>query len=94
MDGDPETAWVGRKAGGGYIVVEYAPALVLSGLEVDTAEGSPADIQVFHSRDGEEWRPLPDDLAAAPVALNFLWLLFPEDESNSAPRVLEIRPQE
>ena len=94
VDGDPETAWVGRKAGGGYIVVEYAPALVLSGLEVDTAEGSPADIQVFHSRDGEEWRPLPDDLAAAPVALNFLWLLFPEDESNSAPRVLEIRPQE
>ena len=93
VDGDPETAWVGRKAGG-YIVAEYAPALILSGLEVDTAEGSPADIQVFYSRDGEEWLPLPDDLEALPVALNFLWLLFPEDGSGSAPQVLEIRPRE
>ena len=93
VDGDPDTAWVGRRAGG-YIVVEYAPALELSALEVDVAEGSPADIQVFYSRDGEEWLPLPGDLAACPVALNFLWLLFPEAGSAAVPQVLEIRPLE
>ena len=92
VDGDPDTAWVGHKASGGYLLVEYAPALELSALEVDTAEGSPADIQVLYSRDGEEWLPLPDDLEAHPVSLNFLWLVFPDDGSDAVPQVLEIRP--
>ena len=94
VDGDPDTAWVGHKASGGYLLVEYAPALELSALEVDTAEGSPADIQVLYSRDGEEWLPLPDDLEAHPVSLNFLWLVFPDDGSDAVPQVLEIRPLE
>ena len=91
VDGDPETAWVGQKTGGGYIVVEYAPALELSAVEVDMAEHSPADIRVLYSRDGEEWLSLPDDPDAASLSVNFLWILFPEDDSGVNPRVFEIQ---
>ncbi len=91
VDGDSDTAWIGGKAGD-YLLVEYAPALEMSVLEVDTAEGSPADIQVLYSRDGEEWLPLPDDLATHPVMLNYLWLVFPENgAAEQVPQVLEIQ---
>ena len=92
LDGDDATAWVGQKAGGGYLVVEYAPTLTLSGLEVDVAEGALAEAQVLTSLDAEEWQPLPDDLEANPVALNFLWVIFPDAGTDAVPAVLEIRP--
>ena len=92
LDGDDATAWVGQKAGGGYLVVEYQPTLTLSGLEVDVTEGSLAAAQVLTSRDGQDWQPLPDDLEANPVALNFLWIVFPDDGTAAVPEVLEIRP--
>jgi len=92
VDGDEETAWVGQKAGGGYLVVEYRPTLTLSGLEVDVAETSLADAQVLTSLDGQEWQPLPDDLEANPVVLNFLWIVFPDDGTAAVPEVIEIRP--
>ncbi|HRT04705.1 MAG TPA: MBG domain-containing protein [Kiritimatiellia bacterium] len=92
VDGDDATAWVGQKAGGGYLVVEYQPTLTLSGLEVDVAETSLADAQVLTSLDGQDWQPLPDDLEAHPVALNFLWIVFPDDGTAAVPEVLEIRP--
>ena len=92
VDGDPETAWVGQKAGGGYIVVEYAPALELSALEVDMAEGSLADIDYLYSLDAKEWQPLPEDLEKNPVSLNFLGLVFPDDGTEAVPEVIEIRP--
>ena len=92
VDGDDATAWVGQKVGGGYVVVEYAPALTLSGLEVDVTEASLADIEVLTSLDAIDWQPLPEDLEANPVALNFLWLLFPDDGSGAGPEVIEIRP--
>ena len=92
LDGDDATAWVGQKAGGGYLVVEYQPTLTLSGLEVDVTEGSLTAAQVLTSRDGQDWQPLPDDLVANPVALNFLWIVFPDDGTAAVPEVLEIRP--
>ena len=92
VDGDDATAWVGQKAGGGYLVVEYAPALVLSGLEVDVAEGTLADAEVLYSLDAKDWQPLPEDLEANPVTLNFLWLAFPDDGTDAVPNVIEIRP--
>ncbi|MGD9780799.1 MAG: MBG domain-containing protein [Kiritimatiellia bacterium] len=92
LDGDPETAWVGQKAGGGYILVEFGPALELSGLEVDLAEGSLADVEYLYSADAAEWKALPEDLEANPVSLNFLWLLFPDDGTEAVPNVIEIRP--
>ena len=92
VDGDDATAWVGQKAGGGYLVVEYRPTLTLSGLEVDVAETSLADAQVLTSLDGQEWQPLPDDLEANPVVLNFLWIVFPDDGTAAVPEVLAIRP--
>ena len=92
LDGDPETAWVGQKAGGGYILVEFGPALELSGLEVDLAEGSLEDIEYLYSADAVEWQALPEDLEANPVSLNFLWLLFPDDGTGAVPNVIEIRP--
>ncbi|MGD9780797.1 MAG: hypothetical protein AB7V14_01445, partial [Kiritimatiellia bacterium] len=91
-DGNPETAWIGQKAGGGYILVEFGPALDLSGLEVDLAEGSLADIEYLYSADAAEWKALPEDLEANPVSLNFLWLLFPDDGTEAVPNVIEIRP--
>ena len=92
VDGDPETAWTGRKPGGGYIVVEYAPALLLKTLEVEMAEGSLTKLQCLYSPDAKDWLPLPDDMDRNPVSLNFLWLLFPDDGTAAAPQVIEIRP--
>ena len=92
VDGDPETAWVGQKAGGGYILVGYEPALRLKTLEVDMAEGSLTGIEYRYSQDGETWLPLPEDIEANPVYLNFLWLVFPDDGSAAVPEVFEIRP--
>ena len=92
LDGDDATAWVGQKVGGGYVVVEYAPALTLSGLEVDLAEGSLADVQGLYSLDAKEWQPLPDDLESNPVSLRYLWLVFPDDGTDAVPQVLEIVP--
>ncbi|MGE4428986.1 MAG: MBG domain-containing protein, partial [Solirubrobacteraceae bacterium] len=90
VDGDDATAWVGQKAGGGYVVVEYRPTLTLAGLEVDVAEGALAVAQVLTSLDGQNWQPLPDDLEANPVPLNFLWIVFPDDGTGAVPEVLEI----
>ena len=92
VDGDAGTAWVGSQAGGGYILVEYAPTLTLNALEVDLAEGSLADVDYLYSQDGEDWQPLPEDLEANPVSLNFLWLAFPGDGTAAVPNVIEIRP--
>ncbi len=92
VDGDPETAWTGQQAGGGYILVEYGPTLELSALEVDLAEGSLADIQFLYSLDAQDWQPLPDDMESNPVSLNFLWLVFPDDGTDAVPQVIEIRP--
>ena len=92
VDGDAKTAWVGQKAGGGYVVVGYEPAQTLTGLEVDLAEGSLGGLQCLHSLDAQEWRPLAEDLEAGPVTLNYLWLVFPDDGTEAVPRVIEIRP--
>ena len=92
VDGDDATAWIGQKVGGGYLVVEYQPTLTLSGLEVDVTEASLADAQVLTSLDGQDWQPLPEDLEAHPVALNFLWVVFPDDGTDAVPEVIEIRP--
>ncbi len=92
LDGDPATAWTGQKAGGGYILVGYDPALELSALEVDLAEGSLADIEYLYSVDGQEWLPLPEDMEENPVSLNFLWLVFPDDGTGAVPQVIEIWP--
>jgi hypothetical protein len=90
LDADPETVWAGQKAGGGYLVVEYAPTLVLKSLAIDVDEASLADAQIFTSLDAQEWTPLPEDLEANPVELNFLWVVFPDDGTEAVPRVLEI----
>ena len=92
VDGDDATAWVGQKAGGGYLVLEYRPTLTLSGLEVDVTADSLAAAQVLTSLDGQDWQPLPEDLEANPVALNFLWVVFPDDGTAAVPEVLEIVP--
>ena len=91
VDGDPETAWTGQKAGGGYLVVEYAPALTLRALEVDLAEGSLSKVEYLYSQDAEGWLPLPADLETNPVSLNFLWLVFPGNGTKALPEVKEIR---
>ena len=90
LDADPETVWAGQKAGGGYLVVEYAPTLVLKSLAIDVDEASLADAQIFTSLDAQEWTPLPEDLEQNPVELNFLWVVFPDDGTDAVPRVLEI----
>jgi len=92
VDGDPETAWIGQKPGGGYLVVEYAPALTLKALAVEVTEESLADAQILYSQDAEEWQPLPEDLEKNPVSLNFLWVVFPDDGTDAVPEVLEIWP--
>ena len=92
VDGDWDSAWVGQKSGGGYVVVEYSPALVLSGLEVDLADDSLADLQFLYSTDAQDWQPLPDDLESNPVELKYLWVIFPDDGTDAVPRLLEIYP--
>ncbi len=86
LDADPETVWAGQKAGGGYLVVEYAPTLVLKSLAIDVDDASLADAQVFTSLDAQNWQPLPEDLEQNPVDLNFLWVVFPDDGTDAVPR--------
>jgi hypothetical protein len=90
VDGDPETAWVGQKTGGGYLVVEFAPTLTLQGLQLDVTTESLADAQILTSLDAEEWQPLPENLEENPVSLNFLWVVFQDDGTDAVPEVLEI----
>ena len=92
VDGDPTTAWVGQKSGGGYLVVEYVPTLTLRTLEVDLAEGSLTNVEYLYSQDAEEWMPLPVDLETNPIPLKFLWLLFPDDGTDTVPTIIEIHP--
>ncbi len=92
VDGDPKTAWVGQKAGGGYLVIEYAPALTLGVLEVGLGESSLTNVDYLYSRDAEEWLALPEGMETNPVTLNFLWVVFPDDGTDAVPKVLEIRP--
>ena len=91
LDGDPETAWVGQKAGGGYLVLGYEPALELAAVEVDMAAGSLANVEFLYSLDAEEWFPLPDDMETNPVELNYLWLVFPDDGTAAVPQVIDVR---
>lgn len=91
VDGDPDTAWVGKRPGGGYIVVEYAPTLTLNTLEVDLVRDSLIGMDYLHSLDAEEWSPLPEDMGTHPVSLNYLWVLFPDDGSDNVPMVIDIR---
>jgi hypothetical protein len=92
VDGDLETAWTGQKPGGGYILVGYDPTLQLTNLEVNMARGSLTNIQYLYSLDSEQWLSLPADMGSHPVALNYLWLLFPDDGTAAVPNVLEISP--
>ncbi len=92
VDGDENTAWIGQKAGGGYVVVEYAPAMKLSALEVVLSEGSLTNVQYLYGGDAQNWQPLPEDLESNPISLNYLWLIFPDDGTDAVPQVLEIVP--
>ena len=91
VDGDAATAWT-APANAGYLVVEYGPTLDLRGLELELADGSPANVEVLTSLDAVEWQPLPEDLEKTPVSLNFLWLIFPGDGTEALPAVVDIRP--
>ena len=84
--------FTGQKVGGGYIVVEYQPALTLAALEVVMAKDSLTDVQYLYSTDAINWQPLPKDLEDNPVSLNYLWLLFPGDGTAAVPQVLEVVP--
>ncbi len=91
LDGDPETAWVGQKLGGGYLVIGYEPNLELDAIEIDMAEESLIGFETLYSLDGEEWFPLGEALEEGPVELTYLWILFPDDGTGAVPAVLEIR---
>ncbi len=94
VDGDTNTWWTGRAgAGGWYIAIGYDSPLTMTNLLVDLAEGSATRMECLYSLDGEEWTELPPDAPGGPVELNYLWLLFPgEDSTSPEPRVIEIRP--
>jgi len=92
VDGDEATAWTGQKVGGGYLLVEYQPALELSALDVVMSENSMTGIQCLYSMDARNWQPLPDDLESNPISLNYLWLIFPDDGTTAMPQVREIVP--
>ena len=93
VDGDPETAWIGRKLGGGYLVLGYESTVEITAVDVELAAGSLANVEILCSLDAETWSPLPDDLESQPVALNYLWVIFPDEGTDAVPRVLEIRPR-
>ena len=92
VDGDLQTAWIGQKPGGGYILVEYGPSLQLTNLEVDLAAGSMTNLAYLYSTNAIDWKPLPADMESRPIDLNYLWLVFPDNGTPAVPHVLEIRP--
>lgn len=91
LDGDMETAWIGQRPGGGYLVIGFEPAMSLSAVEVDLDAESLAGVEFLYSLDAEEWQLLPDDMESRPVEMNYLWLVFPDGGTDAVPMVHEIR---
>ena len=71
----------------------YESTVEITAVDVELAAGSLANVEILCSLDAETWSPLPDDLESQPVALNYLWVIFPDEGTDAVPRVLEIRPR-
>jgi hypothetical protein len=94
VDGDTNTAWVGRSgAGGWWMVLVYEPALTVTGVVTDLGPLSPTNAISLWSNDADQWNDLPSSLKDGPVTLDYLWLLFGNDGSGQAPIVREVRPK-
>ncbi len=93
VDGDTNTAWVGRSdAGGWWMVLVYDPALSVTGVVTDMGPLSPTNVISLWSNDADQWNDLPSALKDGPVMLDYLWLIFGDDGSGHAPVVREVQP--
>jgi hypothetical protein len=92
VDGDEETAWTGAAdAGGWWILLAYSEEVVADGVELLLGEGSLAEVRMLGSLDAEEWYDIGELFDAdLPAAFNYLWLVFPADDSGAVPEVREI----
>ncbi|MCX6995570.1 MAG: hypothetical protein NTV49_00435, partial [Kiritimatiellaeota bacterium] len=91
VDGDTNTVWVGKAgAGGWYISVGYDPTATLSNLVVDLTPDSLTNIQYLYSLDATNWVAWTPAPTNAPVQLNYLWLVFPTNNTPAVPKVREI----
>ena len=92
VDRDSATSWSGvSNAGGWWVALVYEPSLAMKSLTVDWAAGSPTNIQCLYSLDAENWSEATLPITNGPVLLNYLWLVFPADNKNQTPSILDIR---
>jgi hypothetical protein len=92
VDGNPETFWQGQtKAGGWWIVLAYGKDVKAKNVQVQWAEGSATNLQLLGSADAEQWYELAPLLKQGLVSFGYLWLVLPEGEAGSVPKVSEIQ---
>ena len=60
--------------------------------KISVLEISCVDLRRTYGTDARNGQSLPDDLGSNPISLNYLWLVFPDDGTETGPQVIEIRP--
>lgn len=91
VDGDKNTIWTGtRGVGGWWLALAYDAPKMLYGLLPDWGCDSLTNVQYLASEDAQHWESLQFPLTNAPVKINYLWVVFPDDGSGRVPAVREL----
>jgi hypothetical protein len=92
VDGNPATYWQGQaNAQGGWLVLAYGQEVKAQDVQVQWAEGSSTNLLLLGSADADQWYDLVPLLKEGPVSFEYLWVVLPEGEVGTAPKVSEIR---
>ena len=92
VDGNPATFWQGQTdAQGWWLVLAYGKDVKAYDVQVQWAEGSATNLLLLGSMDAEQWYDLAPLLKQGPVSFGYLWLVLPEGEVGTVPKVSEIQ---
>ena len=92
VDGNPETFWQGQAgARGWWLVLAYGQEVKAQDVQVQWAEGSSTNLLLLGSADADQWYDVAPRLKEGPVSFEYLWVVLPEGEVGTAPKVSEIR---
>jgi hypothetical protein len=92
VDGNPETYWQGQvEDGGWWLALTYGQEVKAKDVQVQWMESSSTGLVLLGSADADQWYELVPLLKEGPVSFGYLWLVLPEGEAGTVPKVSEIR---
>ena len=80
-----------RDARGGWLVLAYGQEVKAQDVQVQWAEGSSTNLLLLGSADADQWYDLAPRLKEGPVSFEYLWVVLPEGEVGTTPKVSEIK---